>query len=46
MDYKELYFNLFNQITDVIQKLEEIQCKAEELYVQSDIEHEMDEVMA
>ena len=29
-DYKDLYFKLFNEITDVIEKLKEIQKEAEE----------------
>ena len=36
MDYKELYYQLFNEITDVIEKLKEIQCKMEELHIDSD----------
>ncbi len=32
-DYKNMYFNLFNQLTDVIEKLKEIQCRAEEMYI-------------
>ena len=32
-DYKELYFKLFNDITDVIEKLKEIQKQAEEIYI-------------
>lgn len=29
-DYKELYFKLFNEITDIIEKLKKIQQEAEE----------------
>lgn len=29
-DYKELYFELFNKVTDVIEELKEIQIKMEE----------------
>lgn len=36
MDYKELYYQLFNEITDVIEKLKEIQCKMEELHISSE----------
>ena len=32
-DYKSMYFSLFNQITDVIEQLKEIQSKAEEMYI-------------
>jgi len=32
VDYKEMYYSLFNELTDVIEKLKEIQCKMEELH--------------
>ena len=32
-EYKSMYFNLFNQLTDVIEKLKDIQSKAEEMYI-------------
>lgn len=32
-DYKFMYYTLFNKITDVIQELQEVQRKAEELYL-------------
>lgn len=35
-DYKEMYYQLFNEITDVIEKLKEIQCKMEEMYAETD----------
>ena len=35
-DYKELYLKLFNEITDVIEKLKEIQKKAEEIYIKAE----------
>ena len=31
-DYKEMYFKLFNKITDVIEELKDIQLKMEEQY--------------
>lgn len=31
-DYKEMYFQLFNKLTDVIEELKEIQCKMEDMY--------------
>ena len=31
-DYKEMYFQLFNKLTDVIEELKEIQCKMEDIY--------------
>ena len=35
-DYKKMYFELFNEITDVIEKLKEIQIKVEERYVEAE----------
>ncbi len=29
-DYKELYFELFNKVTDIIEELKKIQCELEE----------------
>jgi len=34
-DYKEMYYRLFNEVTDVIEKLKEIQRKMEELHAES-----------
>ena len=36
MDYKELYLNLFNKITDVIEMLKEIQIEAEQKVMEAD----------
>jgi len=36
MDYKELYFNLFNAITDVIEMLKEIQIQAEQKVIDNE----------
>lgn len=33
MDYKELYHDLFNTLTDTIENLKEAQLKAEEKYL-------------
>ena len=33
-DYEKLYHLLFNSITDTIEKLKEIQIKAEEMYIE------------
>ena len=33
-DYKELYFELFNKLTDVIEELKEIQIKMEEKVIE------------
>jgi len=35
-DYKEMYFLLFNKITDTIESLQEIQQQAEELYIEQE----------
>jgi hypothetical protein len=35
-DYKKMYYMLFNEITDIIAKLQEIQRKAEEMFVNQD----------
>ena len=32
-DYKKLYFELFNGITDVIEKLKALQIRTEELFI-------------
>ena len=42
-DYKELYFYLFNRITDMDETLMEIQKKCEEMYIDSEIERDLDE---
>ncbi len=36
MDYKELYFNLFNKITDIIELLKEIQIQAEQKVIDNE----------
>ena len=33
-DYEKMYYELFNGITDTIEKLKSIQQKAEELYIE------------
>ena len=32
-DYKKLYYELFNKVTDVIEELKQIQYQMEEMYV-------------
>ena len=44
IDYKELYYHLFNKITDIIKELSDIQASAEELYINSEIEKNIDDV--
>ena len=35
-DYKKLYFELFNKVSDIIEELKEIQIKAEEMFLEED----------
>ena len=35
-DYKEMYFTLFREVTKIIDQLQEIQQKTEEMYIDSD----------
>ena len=37
-DYKEMYFTLFNKLTDVIEELKELQCKMEEMHMEDEEE--------
>jgi len=32
-DYKEMYLNLFNKITEIIEELKKIQAETEEMYL-------------
>ena len=32
-DYKEMYLNLFNNITEIIEELKKVQAETEEMYV-------------
>lgn len=32
-DYKQMYYKLFNRITEIIEELKEIQQQAEEMYI-------------
>ncbi len=34
-DYKKMYTNLFNKVTDIIEELQKAQKETEELYIQS-----------
>ena len=36
MDYKELYLNLFNKITDIIEMLKQAQIEAEQKVIETD----------
>ena len=35
-DYKKLYFELFNKVSDIIEELKDIQIKAEEMFLEED----------
>lgn len=35
-DYKEMYLTLFREVTKVIEQLQEIQQKTEEMYIQDE----------
>ena len=37
-DYENMYYYLFNKITDIISELKDIQIQAEELYIKSSSE--------
>ena len=43
MDYKTLYYKLFNKLTDVIEELKQIQCQMEDMYVSNDTENNENE---
>ncbi len=36
VDYKELYFELFNALTDILEKIKEVQKKAEESHMEAE----------
>lgn len=40
-DYKKLYFELFNSITDVIEKLKQLQIDAEERFISDENNNEI-----
>lgn len=42
MTYKELYFSLFNDVTTAIEQLKAAQIRAEELYIDSDLDDQRD----
>ena len=37
-DYKKMYFELFNKITDTIENLKKIQLEAEEIFISSNVD--------
>ena len=38
-DYKAMYFKLFNEVTDTINRLQEIQQQCEEMFITSEEEN-------
>ena len=38
IDYQKMYYELFNEITDVIERLKQIQVNAEERYISAESE--------
>lgn len=36
-DYKKMYYMLFNEITEIIERLKYIQQKAEEVFIEDDV---------
>ena len=38
-DYKKLYFELFNKVTDIIEDLKNVQVEMEEMYINEDAEN-------
>ena len=43
-DYKKLYYELFDKVTDVIEELKQIQCKMEEMYISDTAENNKTEI--
>lgn len=37
-DYKQMYYKLFNKLTDIAEEIKQIQAEAEELFLESDDE--------
>ena len=42
-DYEQMYYKLFNKITDVIEELKEVQANTEEIYIESCTEDKAEE---
>lgn len=38
-DYKSLYYQLFNKVTEIIEELKEVQIEMEEMYIDGDIKN-------
>lgn len=39
-DYKQMYYHLFNRVTDIIEQLKDVQRETEEIFTQTDNETE------
>lgn len=37
-NYKDMYYKLFNKITDIIEELKEVQCQMEEEYMDEEMD--------
>ena len=35
VDYKSMYYKMFNKITDIIEELKKLQIETEEIYIES-----------
>ena len=41
-DYKEMYYHVFNKLTDLTDEIKELQNQLEEMYINTDINDEND----
>jgi len=39
-NYEEMYYTLFNKVTDIIEELKEVQAKMEEMYIEEKKDNE------
>ena len=39
-DYKQMYYKLFNKLSDIIEEIQQVQADAEELFLESDDDEE------
>lgn len=42
VEYKDMYYNLFGKITNIIEELKEIQTQMEEVYINADNSNDND----
>ena len=45
MNYKDMYYKLFNALTDEIENLKRIQCEAEQMYIENEISDDEEKEM-